>query len=160
LRNPPHGEAIVPGFEVELYQSGVGANKCVPFPIRLDALCPTDGFESDGKLFETVARQLVESEVPSNQKRAIGSIAKGSARSGRNPLLRAECLEVFSVVPKNTIFRAYPNEAHAVLVDLPDREVVEALSDPEGAEIVFLGGRDAGGQHEENEQAHFRWIVH
>ena len=42
------------------------ANECVPFSIRLDALRPTDCVESDWELLETVARQLVEPEVPSN----------------------------------------------------------------------------------------------
>ena len=154
MGKPPHRESILPGFGIELHKTGVGANKRVPFPIRLDALCPTDRLENDGKLFETVARQLVKSEVPSNQKRSIGSVAKRGARSGRNPLLRSKSLEAFPVVPEDTVFRAHPNETHAVLVDLPDREVIEAFCDPEVAEIVFLSAQDPGRQHEESEYAH------
>jgi hypothetical protein len=148
-----HREPNLPGFGIELHKTGVCANKRVPFPIRLDALCPTDRLENDWKFFETVARQLVESEVPSNQKRSIGSLANRSTRSGRNPLLRSKGLEAFPVVPEDTVFRAHPNETYAVLVDLPDCEVVEAFCDPEVAEIVFLSAQDPGRQHEESEYA-------
>ena len=127
-----------------LHKTGVRANKRVPFPIRPDALCPTDRLENDWKLFETIARQLIESEVSSNQKRSIGSVAKRGARSGENPLLRSKSFEAFPVVPEDTVFRAHPNETHAVLVDLPYREVVETFCDPKVAEIVFLSVQDPG----------------
>jgi hypothetical protein len=143
----------MPGFGIELHKTGVRANKRVPFPVRLDALCPTDRLENDGKLFEMVARQLVESEAPSNQQRSVRGVAKRCTRSGRNPLLRSKSLESFPVVAEDTVFRAHPNETHAVLVDLPDREVIEAFCDPEVAEIVFLSAQDLGCQHEESEDA-------
>src|ERR1017187_860937 len=153
-RKPAHGEPIVPGFGIELHQTGVSANKRVPFPIRLDTLCPTDRLEIDGKLLETVARQLVEPEVSSHQKRAIGSVAKRSARSGRNSLLRSKRLEAFPVVPENAVLRAHPNETRAVLIDLPDGKVAEAFRDPEVAEVILLSARDHGCQQEEGEYSH------
>src|ERR1700690_3512904 len=139
----------MPGFGIELHKTGVRANKRVPFPVRLDALCPTDRLEDYWKLFEMVARQLVEPEVPSNQQRPVRGVAKRCTRSGRNPLFRSKSLEVFPVVPEDTVFRAHPNEAHAVLVDLPDRKVIEAVCDPEVAKIVFLSAQNLGHQHEE-----------
>jgi hypothetical protein len=103
-----------------------------------------------------VARKLVESEVPSNQKRAIRGVAKRGARSGRNPLLQSKRLKALPVVPKDAVFRAHPNETHAVLVDLPDREVIEAFCDPKVAEIVFLSTHDPGRQQQEGEYARER----
>ncbi len=149
----PHREPILPGFGIELHKTGVRANKRVPFPIRLDALRPTDRLEIDWKLLEAPARQLVKSEVASNQKRSIRGVAKRGTRSGRNPLLRSKRFESFSVVPVDTVFRAHPNETHAVLVDFPDREVVKAFCDPEIAEIVFLSAQHPGRQHEEREHS-------
>jgi hypothetical protein len=112
-------------------------------------LRPTDRLENDWNLPETVASQLVKSEVASNQKRSIGSVAKRGARSGWNPLLRSKSLEAFPVVPEDTVFRAHPNESYPILVDSPDREVVEAFCNPEVAEIVFLSAQDPGPQREE-----------
>jgi hypothetical protein len=63
-------------------------------------------------------------------------------RSGRNSLLRSKSLEAFPVVPEDTVFRAHPNETRVILIDLPDREVIEALRDREGAETVFLSGQN------------------
>ena len=122
-------------------------NVC-PFPSDWMPCCPTDRLESACNLLETAARQLVESKIPSNQKRAIGRVAKRGARGRRNPLLGSKRLETFPVVTEDTVLRAHPNEAHPVLIDLPDSEVIEAFFDTKAAEIVFLSVQDLGCQHE------------
>jgi len=52
-------------FRGEFYEAGIGAEVGVPFPIRLDALRPTDRLGNDEKLFEAVARseQSTENET-------------------------------------------------------------------------------------------------
>ena len=90
------------------------------------------------KFLETVAAQAVESKGSAGQKRAVGSFAKCRNRRDRNPLRRPKRLETIPVVAENAVFRAHPNEAPTVLVDLPHREVVEPFRASEGAKTIFL----------------------
>jgi hypothetical protein len=54
LRKPAYGKLILPGLGREFHEAGVGAEKGVAFPIRLDALSPGDSMEIDWNLFKAV----------------------------------------------------------------------------------------------------------
>ena len=58
-----------------LHKSGVSAEKCVYFPISLNALGPIDGRECCGNLLKPLARGAVEPEVSANHERPVRSIA-------------------------------------------------------------------------------------
>ena len=138
-RNPAHRERILAGFGSQLDKPRVRTQEGVPLPIGLYSLCRINRIEDGGGLFEALAAQPVEPEAAPHQQGAIGSIAKGRLVGKRKPLRRPKGLKPLTVVAEDAVFRAHPEEARAVLVNLQNCQVAKPFSIPQCAKTVFLG---------------------
>ena len=132
----------------------------MPLPIGLYPLCPTDRIGGQTNFVETVTRQVVESEIPTDQKRSIGCIAKCRARSSGHSLRGSKFLEPLPVISKDTVFRAHPKEACVVLVYLPDREIGEPFRASQIPEAVLLREQHTTREYRKDKGAYICGTTH
>lgn len=145
---------------IEFKQTGVGAEESVAVAVRLNPFRPADGFEGDRKFFETIAGEVVKPEASTREQGAIGRFTKSGAGCFRKSLGWPEGLEAVAVVPEDTVFRAYPEKAGAILIDLSNREIAESFGGTKRAETELLRTQRGKGEEEHSEDAGVGHTLH